>query len=223
MCPETSETLFAGADIGVSAPDKSTTSTTAQPDYQNLIKQSAAEAAEWKNRFAGLQGKYQQEKEKWTIDNIKVGDLTSSMEKLTGEKEALHLDHTKLGEVVSQKDIELNTTKAKLERMEIVATEFSHLLPFYKEGLLPDGVGDDLRTKLKTFSEKLTLLGTTVATTTAHDLMTGATPATPASTQLLKPAEVQKEMFEALKTGNVAKYNELYDKLLDVQKTPEGG
>jgi len=183
-----------------------------QPDMVKIIQ----EAQEWRTRFTGLQGKYQQEQTKWAGDFAKLTEVTDQLNKLSGEKEAIELELTTAKEQLDTLITEKEIVAASLERLNIVTSEFPSLIPFLKDDLIPDDTGDALREKLKKLDSRIDEIKGTTRTEHAQGASPGTTPA-PAgnsSQALLKQAN------DAMRAGNIAEYNRLYELFIQ-SKTKE--
>jgi len=122
---------------------------------QQDLKAAQEDATLYKKRFSGLQGTYQRDKAKWhTAD-----DTIKEFEERAGLWEDERSKLTARVEELETSQVELDVTKASLERLQIIATEFPALLSLESDGLLPDAVGDDLREKLESMSEHLVKTG----------------------------------------------------------------
>lgn len=194
-----------------------------QPDYKALYEQAKAlnaEYAQYKDRFAGLQGKYQQEQDKWKKDVEKLTNLEQQFSTLTGEKEALGLDLQTHQTKLTEKERELAKLIQKHERLELISTEYPELLSFYKDGLLPEGNGEELRTKLANFRTKLSTAQSQKLDEEINKKMAGATPETPGS-QALEAEQIMAQAFDALRSGNADQYEKLMNQYYQQTAKPE--
>jgi hypothetical protein len=185
------------------------------------IKKAQAETAEWQKRFGGLQGKYQQEQEKWATTAAQLLTVDEANKKLTADYEALKTLHATVDEEKDTYFTDLELTKAQLERLSIVTMEFPHLLPLLgskpEEDTLPDGTGDELRAKLKVMSEKIE----SIKKGAVDANILGASPDNPPSS--LKGDEgLRKQMFTAMREGRMDDYNKLYAQIVE-KSSPKGG
>jgi len=203
----TLDTTTPGADPTGSLPDP--------------IKKAQADAAEWQKRFAGLQGKYQQEQEKWATTAAKLLEIDESSKKLAADFEALKVAHQTVDEEKDTYLTELETTKAELERVSIITHEFPQLVPLLgtkpEEDALPDGSGDELRGKLKTLAEKIE----SIKKGAVDANLAGASPANPPAA--LKGNEaLLKQALTAMHEGRMDDYNKLYTQYVE-STSPKGG
>lgn len=182
-----------------------------QPDYKTLHAQAVQEAAEWKNRFNGIQGTYQREQAKWKTDLAANEQLKSTVDALTSEKSTLQAALEETKEKLSALETEKDVSQAGLERMKIVVGEFPELTQFLAKGLIPDETGDELRAKLKELSK------------TIGEIKTGTVEAFRSGESLPQPPkpkdggtakDLQARLIAAFKSGNQQEYNEIYNDLL---------
>lgn len=182
------------------------------------VKKALAEAEEWKKRFAGLQGKYQQEQNKWTESAAKMLEFDEQNKKLSGELEAIRAESAKALEEkdVFHTDLELKSTE--LDRLKIIMKEFPHLIPLLGEkeedDVLPDGTGDELRGKLKTMSEKIN----TFKQGAKEEHRAGESPSNPPASVTGNEAKLRMAI-DAMKAGNMAEYNKLYAEYIESSKS----
>ena len=120
--------------------------TVTQPDYKGL-------AAEWQNRSTGWQNKYQVEQEERKAAEKKFLELQTQHTKVTGEHVTLADQLKTLQEKETLATAELGNTNTRLERLNMITSEFPSRIPFLKDNLLPDATGDELRAKLTAFVE----------------------------------------------------------------------
>ncbi len=205
-------TQGAGADAGGTGTAAPTSATQPQTDWES-------QANPYRTRFTGLQGKYQQEKEKWTGDlqtvNTKLFDANEALTKLSGEHAALKTQFDALGVKKGERDDAYGVMEEKLGRLTTIATEFPDLLPFYKDGLLPEGTGDDLKTKLAAFRARLGDLGKQQAA----DALAGASPTAPTPQPPKSSSDLWEQAKKALSEGKLDEYQKLYDEY--VKATPK--
>ncbi len=199
-------------------PDPDPVTTVNLPDP---VAQAKAEAAEWQKRFAGLQGKYQQEQQKWAETAARLLTLDEENKKLSGDLEAKLVDFTKIDEEKDTYLTELEVKNAELERLKIVTKEFPHLVPLLGEteeqDALPDGTGDELRTKLKTLSEKIE----SMKKGAQLENQSGASPDNPPAT--IKGSEaLLRQAITAMHEGKMDEYNNLYAQYIEQSKNPGG-
>jgi len=132
-----------------------------------------------------------------------------NLNKTLGQKEA---ELTTLNEKVSQ----LEPTKVKAMRLEVIMSDFPALVPFEKDGLLPAAeTPDELREALTKFSERLS----------AHTIVKDANFASggkpeniPAPEQKKSSADQAKDYLNAAinaqRSGNMAEYEVNFNKFL---------
>lgn len=186
-----------------------------QPDYKSLYEQANKDATEWRNRFSGLQGKYQQEQNKWTTDAGTLIDLQSKFSEVTGLREQLEIQNKELSEQLETAASEKDILNANLERITIVTTEFPDLVPFLKDGLIPDESGDELRTKLGILQTRINEIKTTSTEQVVNRVTSGGSPnGSPASISN-SPSELLKQAIDAMRQGKIEEYNELYNRYLE--------
>ena len=138
----------------------------------------------------------------------KVFDLDTVYKAALGEKEALALEKASLAEKHDTVTGELDVLKESLGRLNVIIADYPDLLDFEKQGLLPDGAGDELKTKLGNFKTALTARG--AAAVTAQ--LQGATPPAPAAPPPAKgPEAIRESAFQALREGKQDDYNRLMD------------
>ena len=162
----------------------------------------------YKKKFIGMQGAVQKlQGEKETFQS-KAFDLDTSLKAVLGEKETLVLEKAALAEKHDTVAGELDVTKETLARLNVIIADYPDLLDFEKQGLLPDGTGEELKTKLGAFKIALSARGAAVAT----DLLKGATPPPPANASHAKsPADIKAEAFQAMREGRIADYEKAMD------------
>lgn len=98
---------------------------------------------------------------------------------------------------------ELQTHK---ERADLILSEFPQLISFYKDGLLPIGTGEELKTKLTAFSEKLKSVNTGVIPPITMPTPPPAPNGTPPSVDNSPEALLVAARAELMK-GNTDGYN----------------
>lgn len=209
------DTLPAGTAADPTAPGAGPTG--GQPDVKALqaeitrlsgeVNRLTLDAQEWRSRHGGLQGKYQQEQEKWQGDATKITTLEATLQALRGEKEGLDVTLKSLTEAKTAAEQEAAKVRGRVERFELLAGEFPHLLQFEAKGLLPEGRGDELKTKLNTFSEQLKQLGVEAL----KNFQAGATPPPPTAPPANSPDALKAAAFKASREGNESEYNRLMD------------
>ena len=109
---------------------------------------------------------------------------------------------------------ELDVVKGSLERLKIITAEYSDLLPFEVDGLLPDGAGDELRTRLNAFREKLAALGRLAI----EQKLEGSVPPKPKGESPKNSSELLQAAIAEMKKGNSQEYQRLYDEYLQAVK-----
>lgn len=177
-------------------------------DWKALYDRAQAEAAEWQKRFAGLQGKYQQESDKWKTDNQKLTETGTTLQSMTAAKVELDTKLATAQEELDRKNTELEITKAENARMALIVTKYPQLLPFMD--VLPDAGAEDLDAKLAVFAEKLEKFG---AGNVADYKAGGTPPSPPAKTPGDRDA-LWKQVMEAAGKGDMVAYNNLYNEWL---------
>lgn len=192
-----------GTPPPAAAPDPGTGG---QPDYKALYEAQLRESNEWKGRFTGLQGKYQQEQTKWTSD-------AAALQEAIGQKTAVLQEKTTveglLGTTKEQLDAansELEIHKNMVARYNIIVSDFPDLLPFLD--ILPDGSGDELKGRLTTFRERMSLYGTGKVA----EFKKGAAPPAPQAAETSEEG-LLKQLTAASKSGDLNLYNQIYDQL----------
>ena len=174
------------------------------------------QAEDSQKRFAGLQAKYQQEQAKWQADAAKLLDFEGQLKQITGEKEAAILLHQSVQEKLDAASTDVEVTKANLERLKILTKpDYIELLPFEQQGILPDGNGEDLEAKLKSFLAVLQARGQAVV----KQLQGAAPPPPPAPAQQADAKGLRAQAIEALKNGDTAKYQDLIDQAIKAMST----
>jgi hypothetical protein len=186
--------------------------TAAQPGGdQAKLAEALKQAEEWRTRFTGLQGKYQQEQKKWADDAARVMELGDILAKVTGEKEALGLSISELTEKADTAATEAALAQSQLERIKMVTVEFPDLVPFLGDELLPDGTGDELREKLKLFSGKIEGIKKDKIT----DIARGSSPSDTPKPQDKSSQALLQQAIEEFRKGNTAGYNDLYQQYMN--------
>jgi hypothetical protein len=179
-------------------------------DFKAQFEQSQREAGEWKKRFIGLQGAYQRDQQKWQTDSARVRELETLIAGFDDDRKTLR------GELEANATAltELEVVKGSLERLKTITSEYSDLLPFEKDGLLPDGVGDELRTRLNAFREKLAALGKLAI----EQKLEGSVPPKPKGETPRNSSELLQAAIGEMKKGNPQEYQRLYDDYLQAVK-----
>jgi hypothetical protein len=184
----------------------------------DAILKAQADAVEWQRRFAGLQGKYQQEQEKWAQTAAKLLEVDESSKKVVGEFEALKVEHSKTAEEKDTYFTELELKKAELERVSIVTKEFPQLVPLLQDDVLPDGTGDELRGKLKILAERIESIKKGEFATN----LAGASPESPPQGIPKGIDAIRLQMMTAMREGRMDDYNKFYAQYVE-QSSPKGG
>jgi len=162
----------------------------------------------YKKRFAGMQKSYSTLQTEVDTGKTKTFDLDAALKTALGEKDAFALQNKSLSEKHDTAASELDVTKESLARLNVIIADYPDLLDFEKQGLLPDGAGDELKTKLGNFKTALTARGAAAVT----DLLKGATPpAPPAPPGTRTPEIIRAEAFKAMREGKVDDYNKGMD------------
>lgn len=186
----------------------------AQQDLETAnarVKSLEADTDIWKSRFTGSQGTYQRDQEKWKATKLKNEELSTTIASLTEANETATEELATATEELSIVKAESMAATAGLDRNNIIFKEFPSLGVFEADGLLPEGVGDDLRTKLKAFQEKLEKLGVDKMTT----VLEGSSPSPPDGVEDVETSEALWETaMKALREGNTEVYEEAYSKYL---------
>ena len=177
---------------------------------QAELDKTKKESNEWLSRFTGMQGKYQQEKKKWEEASGDLSGLPTKLTDLQTEKDDLQSKYddtqTQLLATQTEKDI----AELSLERKNIIFKEFPGLISFEGDGLLPDGTGEDLRTKLTAFNEKMTKIGGDQF----EALLSGASPEKPKASED-DASSILNEALKAFREGDMTTYDTLYGKHLE--------
>ena len=162
----------------------------------------------YKKKFVGLQRTFEKlHSEKETLQT-KAFDLDTVYKAVLGEKESLALEKKTIAEKHDTVSGELDVLKESLGRLNVIIADYPDLLDFEKQGLLPDGAGDELKTKLGAFKTALTARGTAAVTAQLQ----GATPPAPAAPPPVKgPEDIKAAAFQAMREGRVDDYNKGMD------------
>lgn len=174
-----------------------------QPDYRAMYEQALKDAEDYKKRFTGLQGTYSREQQKWQADAVRLKELDEAMRSLDTER-------TTLKALLADIQPKHESLQSQYDRLHIIATEFPSLLEFEKDGLLPGGTGDELRTKLSAFQNKLK----TNEVAAVKSTMSGTAPATPKSEGQQTPKDLLNQAVAAMRQGKMDEYNSLYSQYL---------
>jgi hypothetical protein len=195
-------------DPGAQPPATGTGGTDGTTDWKAKYDQAVLESQEYQKRFTGLQGKYQQELERWKQDSTKVTDLSTQLQAAITQK--VDVD-TQLATTKEQQDrlqTELEVTKATNARMTLIITKFPQLVPFLD--VLPDGSAEELEPKLQAFADKLDKFGSM----TSGEFKKGETPPAPQGKVPGDAATLWKQVLEAAQKGDMVAYNSLYAEYL---------
>lgn len=165
------------------------------------------EAESYKRRFNGLQGTFQKTQDE--LERIKAAkfDLEQKLTAITGDHAAADIERKSLAEKFQAAETEAKALRAKTDRLQVLATDYRDLLDFETKGLLPDGHGDELKTKLTAFREALTSRGQEAVA----KLTTGATPPAPPQTVPTAPRDLLKLAQEAFGKGDMTGYTNYYN------------
>lgn len=224
----TDQTNAAGGTPGVDAGNNPpVTPPSNQPDYKALYEELKAKQAPatpaapvkgdendpWFKRAVGFQQSAQEEakarrelEEKFKLKETEYSTLDALFK--TKEQEL---------DTLKQKETELEVVQGSLERLNIIASEFPDLLKFLgkDEDLLPDGRGDDLRSKLTSFQTKL---GIAAAPAASKKDPTGATPPPPGGAGGETYASNMQEALNALSRGDQTAYDMFYQKAISASR-----
>lgn len=178
-------------------------------DVQAELAKVTKESNEWLSRFTGMQGKYQQEKKKWDDASGDLSGLPTQLSDLQTQMDTLQTKFDDGQIQISALQAEKDFANQSLERKNIIFKEFPGLISFEGDGLLPEGVGEDLRTKLTAFNDKMTKLGGDQFET----LLSGSSPAKPNASDESAQGSFD-EAKKAFRSGDTEAYNTLYGKHL---------
>jgi len=172
-----------------------------QPDYEK-------QTTEWQKRFTGLQGKYQQEQDRWKATQATIAtELDTAKSELARWQADKKLTDDALSTLQSRYDTditELDIMRARTSRLDLLVKEFPELLPLESKGALPDGVeAEELRPKLTALREALGQRTVAVAA--------GATPPSPGGSPASTTDELQKLANEATTKGDLLAANKYWD------------
>lgn len=179
--------------------------TVTQPD----LAAAQALVTEWQNRAIGWQQKYQLEQDAHKATANTLASLQEEKGKVDTAHTATVAERDALKEKEATLSASLGSTNAQLERLTMITTEFPELVPFIKDGLIPEGTGEDLKGKLTAFSTKIKTLTNMSAEEIAKRTAEGALPPPPPETP--HKDSLKEQAVIALKAGNVAEYNRLMD------------
>ncbi len=184
-----------------------------EPNSTDGNKNQQLQSNEWQGRAKGWQSKFTAEqsehlntKNLLTAAQQKNADL---LQELTSAKE----QQTALSEKNQTAETELAKSNAQLERLNTIMG-FPNLIPFID--VLPEGSGEELKTKLTAFNEKLTTLTGLSAEQQAKALVDGATPPPPPEKK--DDNDYFKQAQAALMKGDTVEYNRLMDEHMKAKK-----
>lgn len=201
----TPDEIAAAAAVGGTAQGAAPTGT--QPDFKEMYEKAVKESAEEHARFTGLQGKYQQEQERWTKTEQAKAAAEAKVNTLIGEKEALSLQHSTAVANAATLAQAKQVAEAQVARINLIASKFQPLLPFEAKGLLPPAAtAEELEIKLVDFAAQLKGLSAEAV----QSFSNGSVPPPPASATANTSAALFKQANVAMKAGNMDDYNRLY-------------
>ncbi len=169
-----------------------------------------AEVADWRQRFAGLQAKFQKEHDTHEALKASKFDLEQKLTTVTGDLEAAKLNLTKGQELQGKTVTELEGLKTANARMQLIFKEFPGLVEYEAKGLLPTGQGDELKTKLTDFTALLKAQGAAAA----QQIVAGAIPPAPTTGGPRTAQDILREANQALREGKRDLYDKLYDEFI---------
>lgn len=221
-------TLDKAAESGAPATTPGAAGTDTQPDYQALYQEllqrnEELEKTDWYKRFTGLQASYQREKTTWQDTKALSDSLRQENETLRTQTSELETKHNSVAEQLQALQGELDIERAAANRMRIITTEFPHLLSFLggtnedgspAEDLLPDGTGDELRSKLKAFDARIKTFGPSNVPEKSRE---GASPKMPVP-ERSTPESLLAQAIDALRKGDTQAYDQLYAQHLESLK-----
>lgn len=190
-------------EVVVETPAAVTTPPTVPATSQQPVQPPPEE--DWKKRFNGLQAQFQKragELQAAQTENVRLQELIAGLDTQRSQQTS-ELDQLRLQ--VAQ----LTPIEAKLNRLQMIATEFPDLLELEAEGLLPTASGDELKTKLTALRAKMA----TQAQPPKPNL-SGSVPPSPAGSAPQSSDELFKAAVVAMKAGRLEEYNQLYDKYI---------
>lgn len=179
------------------------------------VSPTESDADTWRARFTGLQGKYQQERERWVKD-------AEALAQLQAKATELETKVTNLQAEVGGSKQDLSGLTAWKQRTEIVLDEFPQLVPFLKGDLLP--LQDDPARQKESLTMFANAMQHLVAPGTAPAPVPSlpTTPPAPSGSQSgprRDPGLVKSEMIQAAKEGRNAEYDKLYTEYLALTST----
>jgi len=199
------------AAAGAGATGQAAASTATQPDWES-------DDNPYKKRFAGMQASYQKTHgELETLKGVKF-DLEQQVTKVLGERDALSTQLVAANEAKDTATSELVVLKAAGDRQKLIIAEFPDLLQFEVQGLLPDGVGDELKTKLTAFKAAIDARGQAALA----DFRRGATPPPPDPATPKTSKELLQLAIAAQRAGKMDEYQTLYDQFIQAKAKEEG-
>jgi len=206
----------------VTAPGATSTGGQPEGDWKSLADEYKRQAEDYKSRFNGMQGKYQQELEKWNGTNTELSTakatLEAQLQNVTGEREGFEAQFKAAQTNLEQAQSELQTTKAQHDRLRLLTAKFSDLLPYEYGGpnntsLLPEGTGEALETQLSAFQKMLGEQGKN----NALKALEGVTP--PAVPKEGGEPSVDEAWGNVLKAMGTDAYDETYSKWVDLKQS----
>jgi hypothetical protein len=168
---------------------------------------------EWQGRAKGWQSKFTAEQTEHLNTKNLLTDAQQKIADLTKEFTTLQGQHTTLSEKDKTTANELAKSNTQLERLNTIMG-FPNLIPFMD--VLPEGSGEELKTKLTAFNEKLTTLTGLSAEQQAKALKDGVTPPPPSEKE--EGNDYFKQAQAALMKGDSAEYNRLMDEHMKHRK-----
>jgi len=188
------------------------------PGTANQPDLAAAQAlvTEWQNRAVGWQQKYQLEQDAHKNTTTTLKELQDANTKIATDQAAIVADRDALKEKETTLSASLGSTNAQLERLTLITTEFPELVPFIKDGLIPDGTGEELKGKLTAFSTKIKTLTNLSAEQIAKQIADGALPPPPPDNS--HKESLKDQAIAALKAGNQPEYDRLMNEHWKQQK-----
>ena len=181
------------------------------------LRLAKEESKNWRDRFTGMQGKYQQEKEKWEKAMGNQAGLPDQLAKVQADYDKLQSDHAMTLDQVLALETEKEVAEHALERKNIIFKDFPGLIAFEADGLLPDGTGDELKTKLTAFSEKMTKIGGDAF----EAIIAGSSPPSPTSSEVLGEDQALDGALKAFREGDMEAYNKLYGQAIELDNVKE--
>ncbi len=158
---EPDPTALKGASDTDDSTGKDTDKTKADPDLKQ--DPSDNDGKDWEASYKGLQPKYQAlvtEKKAWEGDRLKLGgqiaELDTTIKTSAETLEGMTKEATKSDDASAEMQKTVDGLKGKLERSELIMSEYPHLAEMESKGLLPpDLEGEELTAKLDSMSELL--------------------------------------------------------------------